>query len=115
MKSRTTSLIGSLIAIGILTCSGSFPFANRNAAAQSTSTSFSSGSTGADGAFAPTASVALQVPPSGTFNFTTINIPAAVTVTFFRNATNTPVTMLASGDVTILGTISLDGTGGAGV
>jgi hypothetical protein len=47
------------------------------------------------------------------FNFTTINIPVGVTVTFTRNATNTPVTMLASGNAVIAGTISLNGgTGG---
>lgn len=74
---------------------------------------FNSGSTGADGAFAPTENTVLTVPPSGTFNFTTINIPAGVTVTFARNMTNTPVTMLASGNVTISGTISLNGGDGA--
>src|SRR5687767_6259305 len=34
---------------------------------------FSSGSTGADGAFAPTASQSIVVPDSGLFNFTTVN------------------------------------------
>jgi hypothetical protein len=78
--------------------------------------SFNSGSTGADGAFAPTASTTVTLPASGVFNFTTINIPAGVTVRFTRNAANTPVTMLASGDVTIAGTIDISGApGGAGV
>lgn len=71
-----------------------------------------SGSTGADGAFAPTTSQTVQVPESGVFNFTTINIPAGVTITFARNTKNTSVTMLASGDVTIAGTINLDGKPG---
>ena len=74
--------------------------------AQST---FNSGSTGADGAFAPTANQTVTLPDSGVFNFTTINIPTGVTITFTHNAKNTPVTMLASGDVTINGTITLDG------
>ncbi len=73
---------------------------------------FSSGSTGADGAFNPTTNTTLALPPNGVFNFTTINIPAGVTVTFTRNATNTPVTMLASGNVVIAGTINLDGAPG---
>jgi hypothetical protein len=73
---------------------------------------FNSGSTGADGAFNPTTSTMLALPPSGVFNFTTINIPAGVTVTFTRNATNTPVTMLASGNVVIAGTINLNGGAG---
>lgn len=74
---------------------------------------FSSGSTGADGAFAPTANVTLQVPDSGVFNFTTVTIPSNVTVTFTPNASNTPVTILASGDVTIGGTIDVSGGNGS--
>ncbi|MGH7754062.1 MAG: hypothetical protein ACREN5_14745 [Gemmatimonadales bacterium] len=39
-----------------------------------------------------------------------------MTVTYTKNAANTPVTMLATSDVTIAGTIRLDGsTGGFGV
>ncbi|MGH7207334.1 MAG: hypothetical protein ACREI2_14125 [Nitrospiraceae bacterium] len=74
---------------------------------------FSSGSTGADGAFAPTATTTLTLPPNGVFNFTTVNIPSGVTVTFAKNAANTPVTMLATGAVTVAGTISVNGTTGA--
>src|SRR5216684_6580175 len=70
---------------------------------------FSSGSTGVDGAFAPTTSQSIAVPASGTFNFTTVNIPSGVTITFTRNATNTPLTILASGDVVIAGNINIDG------
>jgi hypothetical protein len=73
---------------------------------------FNSGSTGADGAFSPTANTTLALPASGVFNFTTVTIPAGVTVTFTRNATNTPVTILASGDVTIAGTIGVSGSAG---
>ena len=67
---------------------------------------FVSGSTGADGAFAPTADTVLMLPDSGLFNFTTVTIPVGVTVTFPKN---TPVTILATGDVTISGTINLNG------
>ena len=73
---------------------------------------FSSGSTGADGAFNPTTNTTLALPPNGVFNFTTINIPAGVTVTFTRNVTNTPVTLLASANATIAGTINLNGGAG---
>jgi hypothetical protein len=62
---------------------------------------FDSGSTGVNGAFVPTVNTERQLPPDGVFNFTNVNIPAGVTVTFAKNATNTPVTILASGDVTI--------------
>lgn len=73
---------------------------------------FNSGSTGTDGPFNPTSNVTVPLPASGVFNFTTINIPSNVTVRFTRNAANTPVTLRASGDVTIAGTINLNGTNG---
>ena len=74
---------------------------------------FSSGSTGADGAFAPASNQTIQVPAGGVFHYTTINIPAGVTITYTRNANNTPVTILASGNVTIAGTLLLSGQAGA--
>jgi len=73
---------------------------------------FDSGSTGADGPFNPAANVTVQLPPTGIFNYTTVNIPAGVTVKFQRNATNTPVVILASGDVVIAGSIDLSGSPG---
>jgi hypothetical protein len=83
-------------------------FWSLNAQAQT----YSSGSTGADGPFAPTGNIALQMPSDGVFNFTTVNIPTGVTVTFIKNASNTPVTILASGDITIAGTINVNGSNG---
>lgn len=74
---------------------------------------FISGSTGADGSFSPTADVVLQVPPSGIFNFTDVNIPGGVTVTFAKNAVNSPVVMLATGNVVVAGTIDLSGKSAA--
>src|SRR5229473_2155779 len=71
---------------------------------------FSSGSTGADGAFNPTVNTQLQLPPDGIFNFTSVSIPTGVTVTFKKNTTNTPVVILATGNVTITGTIDVSGT-----
>src|SRR5712691_2678600 len=78
---------------------------------------FSSGSTGADGAYAPTCAptpctVTEALPPSGVYNYTTVTIPSGVTVRYTRNAANTPVTLLAAGDVTIMGTISVNGGNG---
>jgi len=73
---------------------------------------FSSGSSGVDGAFAPTSDTTLTVPASGVFNFTTVNIPAGVVVRFVPNSANTPVTMLASGDVVVAGTIDASGANG---
>lgn len=80
-------------------------------AVQAQNPAFNSGSTGADGAFNPTANIDVQLPESGVFNFTTVNIPAGVTVKFKRNSKNTPVTILASGDVTIVGGINVSAVG----
>lgn len=85
---------------------------------------FQSGSTGADGVFDPPGTVppgttmvgntvTVPLPPSGVLNFTTITIPAGVTVRILRNAANTPVTLLASGDVTVAGTLDLAGQPGS--
>lgn len=70
---------------------------------------FNSGSTGADGAFNPVVNTEVQLPPSGILNYTSVNIPAGVTVKFKRNQANTPVYILASGDVTIAGAIDVRG------
>jgi hypothetical protein len=74
--------------------------------------SFSSGSSGADGVFAPTASQNLTVRPGGVYNYTTVTIPANVTVRYFKNTDNAPVVILATGDVTIEGSIVVSGIDG---
>jgi hypothetical protein len=71
---------------------------------------FDSGSTGADGAFSPTVNTVLDVPPSGIFNFTSVNIPVGVTVTFKKNTTNTPVVILSSAGILIAGSVNVSGT-----
>ncbi|WP_338847451.1 hypothetical protein V8J88_01885 [Massilia sp. W12] len=71
---------------------------------------YQSGSTGVDGAFNPTVSMEVQLPPNGIFNFTDVNIPAGVTIRFKKNQANTPVYILASGNVNIAGKIDLRGT-----
>ena len=75
---------------------------------------FSSGSTGALGALNATTNQTLPLPADGVLNYTTITVAAGVTVQFTANALNTPITMLATGDVTINGTIALNGQAGAG-
>ncbi len=75
-----------------------------------TAVAFNSGSTGADGAFNPTVNTQVQLPDSGIFNYTTVNIPTGVTVTYKKNTTNTPVVILATGNITITGTIDISGT-----
>lgn len=97
---------------------------------------WTSGSDGSDGAFEPNATIqidlglAATVPPGETwawpspvpgqgvydpvqwavvFKYTTINIPANVTVTFKNHPSGAPVVWLAQGDVSIAGTVNLNG------
>jgi hypothetical protein len=88
---------------------------------------YTSGSNGNDGPFDPsvpsvpansvvnatnkTAVIPLKADGSP-YNFTTVNVPSGWTVTFFKNALNSPVYILAQSDVTIAGTISVNGTSG---
>lgn len=74
---------------------------------------FTSPSTGADGAFNPTVNTVITPPASGIINYTSVNIPPGVTVTYVRNANNTPIVLLATGDVVISGTLSVSGGGAA--
>lgn len=73
---------------------------------------FSSGSTGADGALSVTSGTAtVALPPSGVFNYTTVNVASGATLQFSNNLANTPVLMLAQGNVNIAGTINISATG----
>ncbi len=73
---------------------------------------FSSGSTGADGALNVTENTTLPIPPDGLFNYTTINVAEGATLRFDISERNLPIIMLAQGDVTINGTINLNGQHG---
>lgn len=73
-------------------------------------------STGADGALHVTTSQTLTLPTNGIFNFTTITVdapfaPLTGVLSFARNANNTPVTLRATGDVIINGTINVSAPG----
>ena len=70
---------------------------------------FDSGSTGADGALTPNVDTVVTLPASGVLNYSEINIPAGVRVSFQGNASNTPVTVLVSGDALIAGILDLNG------
>ena len=82
-----------------------------------------SGSDGHDGAFNPTANTVINMAdhPDGIYQYTSVNIPVGVTVSFTPNANNTPVVWLVQSDCFIGGSIALDGkysseggVGGAG-
>jgi hypothetical protein len=59
------------------------------------------------GAFTTTVDAVITLPPDGVLQYTTFTVPAGKTVSFKKNAANTPVTILASGDVTINGTLTV--------
>lgn len=105
-------------------------FLTPSAAAQ-----FVSGSDGSDGAFNPTADVEVDLslassapwdtasPVAGqgvydsgqwavVFKYSTIDIPAGVTVTFKNHPSGAPVVWLATGNVTISGSVNLNGQRG---
>jgi hypothetical protein len=71
-------------------------------------------STGADGPLTVTGSLTLNIPPNGEFHFTTITIQPGAVLRFNRNATNTPPSLLATGAVTIHGTVQLSAIGRTG-
>ena len=79
---------------------------------QAQNVAFQSGSTGANGPFAPTSSTNIVLPPDGRLNFTWVSIPSSVTVTFTRNSNNTPVYFLAQQGITNHGTIRVNGESG---
>jgi len=71
-----------------------------------------SGSNGSDGAFNPTSGTNIDMAdhPNGIYQYTSVNIPGYVTVTFIPNVNNSPVTWLVQSNVVINGTVILDGT-----
>lgn len=85
---------------------------------------FDSGSTGADGVLTPSNfsttvckdyqqesnSCQVRAKSGGFYNYSSINITSGSTVTFEKNANNDPITLRVKGDVTISGTVSVDGT-----
>ena len=73
-----------------------------------------SGSDGSDGAFNPTQSVNIDMTdhPTGIYQYTSVNIPSGVTVTFTPNANNTPVVWLVQGVCVIGGTVDVAGKNG---
>lgn len=71
------------------------------------------GGTGGAGPINITVDTELPLPPDGIIHATTITVHAGATLTFTRNERNTGVMLIATGDVVIDGTISVDGKNGA--
>lgn len=73
-------------------------------------------SSGSDESFGPInvteGTVTLNPPADGIFNATTITVAQGATLTFTRNALNTPIFLLATGNIEIAGTIDVSGQNG---
>lgn len=70
---------------------------------------FSSGSDGSYGEMNITNYTILDMPSNGVFHCTTINVMAGAKLRFNRNSLNTPVYLLATGDVVVNGDIDVGG------
>lgn len=72
---------------------------------------------GSDGAPNPTANLVIDMAgrPDGIYHYTSVNIPAGVTVSFIPNAANTPVVRLVEEDCVIAGIVSLNGGNGSAI
>lgn len=93
--------LGAILAIGVL------------AIGQCTQAqTFGSGSDGSFGPMNITNNTTLPLPANGIFNCTTISVASGATLKFLRNELNTPVYLLATGDVVIAGTIDVSGSAG---
>ena len=75
---------------------------------------FNTGSDGSYGAINVTGTTNLPIPANGVFNCTTITVATGQTLGFVRNPLNTPVYLLATGDVVINGTIDVSGYNSSG-
>ena len=73
---------------------------------------------GSDGSYGPInvqADTTLDMPSNGVFHCTTITVASGKTLRFNKNPLNTPVYLLAIGDVLINGTIDVSGGAYSGV
>lgn len=81
---------------------------------------FNAGSDGSLGDVVIDANTTIPLPPDGKLHYRSLIVNSGVTVTFQKNARNTPVFLLSQGDVIVNGTINVagsvapDNTGGAG-
>lgn len=76
---------------------------------------YNSGSTGALGPLMPVEDTEVVLPDDGVLNYTFVDIPEGVRVTFRRNEDNTPVYVLATEFINVDGTIDVSGASGTDV
>ncbi len=75
-----------------------------------------SGSNGSDGAFNPTTNTVINMAdhPNGIYQYTSVTIPAGVSVSFIPNANNTPVVWLVQSNCVVNGNVNVNGQNGNG-
>ena len=88
-------------AFAVLFCAAALPLAH--------GASFQSGSDGTYGPMTIAANTTLDLPIDGVFHCTTITVAQGATLSFRRNPLNTPVYLLATGDVAINGVVEVNG------
>ena len=71
---------------------------------------FNAGSNGSLGDVVLAASTNIALPPDGILHFASLRVESGATVTFTRNARNTPVYILSQGDVVVNGVIRVNGS-----
>lgn len=71
---------------------------------------FDAGSTGALGPLNVTENTTVELPANGQLHYTTITVASGRILSFRRNALNTPVYLLAQGDITVDGGIDVSGS-----
>jgi hypothetical protein len=76
---------------------------------------FDTGSNGSMGALEVVdANVTVDLPPDGRLHYTSVTVNAGRTLTFKRNALNTPVYLLSQGDIVVSGLIDVSGSAAPG-
>lgn len=75
---------------------------------------FNSGSTGALGNVTVATNTTIPLPANGMLNYSSLTVNSGATLTFSKNANNTPVYILATGNVTINGSINVSASSGSG-
>lgn len=79
---------------------------------ESSAQGFTSGSTGLDGPLDVTGNITVTNRPDGVYNYTTVHVRQSMKLTIVRSETNSPVYLLATGNVLIEGTIDISGQPG---
>ena len=62
------------------------------------------------GIFAPSVNTVVTLPADGILDYSTFTVPTGITVSFTRNAANTPVIIRTFGNVSVVGTINVSAT-----